>query len=121
MDPSRTVPATQLFSPTAKLRVAVVRRKFKRLAKLVGPYAFTERQRQVIEFVSSGRETQCELAQKLGVSQTTIHKHLFGNLVYHGKYIGERYGGVLAKMKRYLIYTGLEHEWEEFSQLTGIK
>lgn len=121
MDPSKTVPATQLFMPSAKLRVVVVRRKFKRLAKLVGLHAFTERQRQVIDFVSRGRETQCEFAQKLGVGQTTIHKCLFGNLVYQGKYIGQRHGGVLAKMKKYLIYTGLEHEWEEFSQLTGLK
>lgn len=119
INPMSGVPATQLFSPYAKIKVTVVRRKLRRLIRLVGRDKFTDRQLSVLALWERGC-TQQEIASNLGIHQTSIHKCLFGNLNYHGPYIGCRYGGVLAKVKKQIHQMGLDREWEEFKQLSGL-
>lgn len=119
LDPGRTVPATQLFMPYAKLNREVVRRKFRRLVRLVGREQFTDKQFRIIACWEMGM-TQLQTASHLGIHQTSVNKHWFGNLLYGGPYIGARHGGILAKVKKALLRRGLGHEWDGFSQLTGL-
>ena len=119
LDPGRSVPATQLFMPYAKLNVETVRRKFRRLLRLVGRDTFTEKQLRILACWES-RLTQTQTASRLGICQTSVCKHWFGNLIYNGPYIGSRHGGILTKVEKHLLREGLDHEWDEFSQLTGL-
>lgn len=58
----------------------------------------TERQREVmIKTYFEGR-TQMEVADLLGVCQTTIHKIISGNIDYSNN--GKRYGGALKKIRK---------------------
>jgi predicted DNA-binding protein YlxM (UPF0122 family) len=58
----------------------------------------TERQREVmIKTYIEGR-TQMEVADLLGVCQTTVHKIISGNIDYSNG--GRRYGGALKKIRR---------------------
>lgn len=59
----------------------------------------TERQREVmIKTFLEGR-TQMEVADLLGVCQTTIHKILMGNIDYFNN--KRRYGGAVKKIKKF--------------------
>ena len=57
----------------------------------------TERQSQVVLLRLEGK-TQIQIADQLGVHQTTVHKLLMGNIDYaNGK---KRYGGAIKKLKK---------------------
>ena len=57
----------------------------------------TERQCEVITLRLEGK-TQIQIAEQLGVHQTTVHKLLMGNIDYaNGK---KRYGGAIKKLKK---------------------
>lgn len=55
----------------------------------------TERQKQVIKLSMQGL-TQNEIAKKLGINQTSVHKVLRGNIDYRNS--RRRYGGAFKKM-----------------------
>ena len=57
----------------------------------------TERQCEVVTLRLQGL-TQIQIAEQLGVHQTTVHKLLMGNIDYtNGK---KRYGGAIKKLKK---------------------
>lgn len=57
----------------------------------------TERQQEVILLRLQGK-TQTQIAEQLGIHQTTVHKLLMGNIDYaNGK---KRYGGAIKKLKK---------------------
>lgn len=57
----------------------------------------TKRQREVVLLRLQGK-TQTQVAEELGVHQTTVHKLLMGNIDYaNGK---KRYGGAIKKLKK---------------------
>ncbi len=57
----------------------------------------TERQTEVITLRLKGK-TQTQIADQLGIHQTTVHKLLNGNIDYaNGK---KRYGGAIKKLKK---------------------
>lgn len=57
----------------------------------------TPRQAEVVKLRLEGK-TQIQIAEQLGVHQTTIHKLLSGNLDYsNGR---KRYGGAIKKLKK---------------------
>lgn len=59
----------------------------------------TERQLDVMKMLSSGM-TQMEIANKLGVNQSSITKSLNGNIDYNG---GTKvYGGLIKKLKKHV-------------------
>lgn len=58
----------------------------------------TERQREVMIKTYIEQRTQMEVADLLGVCQTTIHKIISGNIDYSNG--GRRYGGALKKIRR---------------------
>lgn len=60
--------------------------------------ALTERQREVMIRTFLEGRTQMEVADMLGVCQTTIHKIISGNLDYQNG--GRRYGGALKKIRK---------------------
>jgi hypothetical protein len=60
----------------------------------------TDHQRQVVHLYYMGL-TQQEIATKLNVNQTSVHKTLLGNKCYEGPNI-RRYGGVGAKLTKHL-------------------
>lgn len=58
----------------------------------------TDRQRVITRKIFFEKKTQMEVADSLGLCQTTIHKVLHGNINYfHG---GKRYGGAMKKIKK---------------------
>lgn len=58
----------------------------------------TKRQAEVVKLRLKGN-TQIQIAEELGVHQTTIHKLISGNIDYaNGK---KRYGGALKKIKKH--------------------
>jgi len=60
----------------------------------------TERQFEIMKMVSSGM-TQTEIADKLGVNQSSVTKSLNGNVDYtHGT--NKVYGGLVKKMKKHV-------------------
>lgn len=58
----------------------------------------TERQREVMIRTFLEQRTQMEVADMLGVCQTTVHKIISGNIDYSNG--GRRYGGALKKIKK---------------------
>jgi DNA-binding CsgD family transcriptional regulator len=57
----------------------------------------TERQMEVVTLRLKGK-TQIQIADQLGIHQTTVHKLLMGNIDYaNGK---KRYGGAIKKIKK---------------------
>lgn len=57
----------------------------------------TKRQREVVMLRLQGK-TQTQIAEDLGIHQTTVHKLLMGNIDYaNGK---KRYGGAIKKLKK---------------------
>ena len=58
----------------------------------------TSRQSEVVKKIYFEQKTQMEVADSLGLCQTTIHKILKGNLDYSNG--GKRYGGALKKLKK---------------------
>lgn len=60
----------------------------------------TRRQAEVITLRLEGK-TQIQIADELGIHQTTVHKLLMGNIDYsNGK---KRYGGAIKKLKKLCI------------------
>lgn len=58
----------------------------------------TDRQTEVVQKIYFEQKTQMEVADSLGLCQTTIHKILKGNIDYaHG---GIRYGGAIKKLRK---------------------
>jgi len=58
----------------------------------------TDRQTEVVKKIFFEQKTQMEVADSLGLCQTTIHKILKGNIDYaNGK---KRYGGAIKKLKK---------------------
>jgi predicted DNA-binding protein YlxM (UPF0122 family) len=57
----------------------------------------TDRQKQVIKLWMDGF-TQNEIAKKLGINQTSVHKVICGNIDYKNE--KRRYGGALKKLKK---------------------
>lgn len=85
----------------------------------------TERQSEVVQLRLMGK-TQIQIAEELGVHQTTVHKLISGNIDYkNGK---KRYGGAIKKLRKLcdrdeniqLILEEMEelrtHEIVEFNQ-----
>lgn len=70
----------------------------------------TERQREIVEGIYIKGYNQTDLANKLGVHQTTVHKTLHGNVVHYKDKThpcnGKRYGGSLPKLKRMMMEDG---------------
>lgn len=60
--------------------------------------SLTSRQSEVVKKIYFEQKTQMEVADSLGLCQTTIHKILKGNLDYSNG--GKRYGGALKKLKK---------------------
>lgn len=58
----------------------------------------TSRQSEVVQKIYFEQKTQMEVADSLGLCQTTIHKILKGNIDYSNG--GKRYGGALKKLKK---------------------
>lgn len=58
----------------------------------------TNRQSEVVQKIFYEQRTQMEVADSLGLCQTTIHKILKGNIDYSNG--GKRYGGALKKLKK---------------------
>lgn len=57
----------------------------------------TKRQREVVTLRLQGK-TQIQIADQLGIHQTTVHKLLCGNIdYYHSK---KRYGGAIKKLQK---------------------
>lgn len=73
-------------------------RLFKAVMGIAKEY-LTNKQLSVLRLFLDGL-TQEKITEKLGVNQTTIHKTLFGNLVYNGPYEGRRHGGIVAKLRK---------------------
>ena len=57
----------------------------------------TEHQKKVL-FMRLEGKTQNEIAQHLGITQSAVHKALFGNIDYKNN--KKRYGGVIKKLKK---------------------
>jgi len=57
----------------------------------------TQRQMEVVNLRLEGR-TQVEIAEILGIHQTTVHKTLSGNIDYKNGEV--RYGGAIKKLKK---------------------
>lgn len=77
----------------------------------------TERQREVMIKVYVEQRTQMEVADLLGVCQTTVHKIVSGNIDYSNG--GRRYGGALKKIRR--LCEGNEEIKEILSRMEEIK
>ena len=59
--------------------------------------SLTKRQAEVVTLRLEGK-TQIQIAEQLGIHQTTVHKLLMGNIDYaNGK---KRYGGAIKKLKK---------------------
>lgn len=58
----------------------------------------TQRQSEVVQKIYFEQRTQMEVADSLGLCQTTIHKILKGNIDYSNG--GKRYGGALKKLRK---------------------
>lgn len=58
----------------------------------------TDRQTDVVKKIYFEQKTQMEVADSLGLCQTTIHKILKGNIDYANG--GKRYGGALKKLRK---------------------
>lgn len=58
----------------------------------------TSRQTEVVKKIFFEQKTQMEVADSLGLCQTTIHKILKGNIDYANG--GKRYGGAIKKLKK---------------------
>jgi hypothetical protein len=68
------------------------------------PLMMTDRQRSVWELTLKGK-TQNEMAEQLGVVQTSIHKALYGNTTYgdpNSSTYGRRYGGIPTKIRKWI-------------------
>jgi hypothetical protein len=67
---------------------------------LMARRCLTCHQLSILELFLNGL-TQSEMGKRLGVGQSSIHKALFGNLVYSGPYKGRRHGGIIRKLKKF--------------------
>ncbi len=61
--------------------------------------SLTDIQREILKYTLKGL-TQLQIANKLGVTQSCIHKAIYGNIVYSGKYKGCRHGGIVKKIRK---------------------
>ncbi len=114
----RKPPAVVLFGQHAKFKRPNVRRKFREILFMIGAEQFTARQVVVLNLFMVGR-TQLEIVEELGVHQTSVHKSLFGNLVYSGRYAGKRHGGILSKVRKICQRDNeLRSLWQEFETIT---
>lgn len=69
----------------------------KRLWEII-EIGLTERQKEVIKLSVEDGLTQNEIAKKLGINQTSVHKVIRGNIDYkNGK---KRYGGAFKKIDK---------------------
>lgn len=59
----------------------------------------TKKQSDVLINWLTGRVTQRNIAKKLGICQTSVHKTLFGNIDYSRN--KKRYGGIFKKIKKF--------------------
>lgn len=64
---------------------------------IVSDKYLTPHQRNVLKMRLSG-QTQNEIAQQLGITQSAVHKALFGNIDYRNE--KKRYGGIIKKIKK---------------------
>jgi len=96
---SRIKETQALYSPQAKLRRMETSDLVKSMLRISRTLNLTQRQKEVLGLILAGF-TQEDVGRILGISQTSVHKILFGNLVYHGRYAGRRHGGILAKLRK---------------------
>lgn len=76
----------------------------------------TDRQSEVVQKIFYEQRTQMEVADSLGLCQTTIHKILKGNIDYSNG--GKRYGGALKKLKKLCSSDpGIQNIMNRMSQL----
>jgi hypothetical protein len=66
--------------------------------KLLIDTKLTDRQTEVVKKIFFEQKTQMEVADSLGLCQTTIHKILKGNIDYANG--AKRYGGALKKLRK---------------------
>lgn len=72
--------------------------ELKERVKILIDTKLTSRQTEVVKKIFFEQKTQMEVADSLGLCQTTIHKILKGNIDYANG--GKRYGGALKKLRK---------------------
>ena len=65
----------------------------------------TPRQREVVQAYFFEGRTEAEIAQRLGIAQQVVSRHLFGALR-----AGRRVGGAMAKLRRLAEKLGIDPE-----------
>ena len=65
----------------------------------------TPRQREVVQLYFFEGLTEAEIAQRLGIAQQVVSRHLFGALR-----AGRRVGGAMAKLRRLAEVMGIDPE-----------
>jgi DNA-binding CsgD family transcriptional regulator len=60
----------------------------------------TERQHTALTLYTSGLYTQTEIAEQMGICQSSVHKTIFGNIVYKVKPI-VRHGGAISRLRKW--------------------
>ena len=69
-----------------------------RLLELL-PTVCTDRQYRIISMWLTGRYTQQDIADTMSISQTSVHKSIYGNTVYSGPFTGRTHGGIIRKLQ----------------------
>ena len=77
--------------------VGLTEELFERVKELIET-RLTDRQTEVVQKIYFEQKTQMEVADSLGLCQTTIHKILKGNIDYANG--AKRYGGALKKLRK---------------------
>ena len=65
----------------------------------------TPRQRDIVNAYFFEGRTEAEIAQRLGISQQVVSRHLFGTLR-----AGRRVGGAMAKLRKLAVALGIDPE-----------
>lgn len=87
-----------LMSSTTDYRIEEIRKELiEELHNIISGDELTDHQRRVLIMRLTGK-TQNEIAKHLGVTQSAIHKCIYGNIDYSNN--RKRYGGVIKKLKR---------------------
>ncbi len=76
----------------------------------------TSRQCEVVKKIYFEQRTQMEVADMLGLCQTTIHKIISGNIDYSNG--GKRYGGAIKKLQKLCVNSlEIQHILSRMSEL----
>lgn len=115
----RRTPTKLLKSKHRKLIREETKPYFKELI-ISAKMKLTQRQKDVAELFLAGH-TQQNIGNIIGIHQTSVHKCLFGNLLYSEQYVGKRYGGLLQKIKKHSSKSiRAKRLWEKLNKLASI-